>query len=60
MTADSNSLGNFRSELILSTYVCLCMITTPPLLSAREMMFGFLIRSDNACIYLLESDDSFG
>ena len=50
-----------RSELILSTYLCLCMITTPPLLSAGEMMmFGFWVRLTNACVYLLRSDDSFG
>ena len=37
------------------------MITTPPLLPAVEMMtFGFGVRLDNACVYLLGSDDSFG
>ena len=29
-----------RSELILLTYLCLCMITMPPLLSAGEMMIS--------------------
>ena len=45
-----------RSEFILSTYLCLCMITTPPLLSAGEMMmmFGFWARLDNACFIPFE------
>ena len=31
-----------KSEIILSIYLCLCMITTPPLLPAGEMMMvGF-------------------
>ena len=34
-----------RSELILSMYLCLCMIITSPFLSVEEMMmFGFSVR----------------
>ena len=49
-----------RSESILFMYLCLCMITTPPLLSTEEMItFGFWIRLDSACIYLSGRNESF-
>ena len=50
-----------RSELILSMYLGLCMITMPPLLSVgKMMMFRFWVKLGSACIYLLGRDESFG
>ena len=48
-------------RIYICIYIYICMITMPPLLLAGEMMtFGFWVRLDNACVYFLGSDDSFG